>query len=307
MVAIAPAKLFLIALAGPAAVGTTAYYSGALDRYIYAPPAPVAAPTPAKPAETPAKTDRVEPPAAAEAKPEAPAAAPAPSTALVAPSFDLVRVEADGSIVIAGRAAANANVEVLAGSRVIGTAKAGPEGDFAVVVEDRLAPGNYQIVLRATDPQNVIAMSPETAVVSVPQQKDGQVLALVEQPGQPSRLITVPEPEPAKVVEPKAAEAPAAPAAQAAPAVSPAPAATEAATPAETPAATTAEAPAAKSGEQTPPPAIKMATVEVRAVEIEGNKVFIAGVAEPNGLVRAYANEIMLGETRASPTGEFLV
>ncbi|MGB6118318.1 MAG: LysM peptidoglycan-binding domain-containing protein, partial [Mesorhizobium sp.] len=51
----------------------------------------------------------------------------------------------------------------------------------------------------------------------------------------------------------------------------------------------------------------KPPVISVKAVEIEGNKVFVAGVAPPGGLVRAYANDIMLGETKASPTGEFLV
>ena len=62
------------------------------------------------------------------------------------------------------------------------------------MLEDPLKPGDYQIVLRATAPDNVVAMSVETAVVSVPETPDGQVLALVEEPGKPSQMITVPQP-----------------------------------------------------------------------------------------------------------------
>src|SRR5690606_11347840 len=47
--------------------------------------------------------------------------------------------------------------------------------------------------------------------------------------------------------------------------------------------------------------------VRVEAVEIDGNQVFVAGVAGPRALVRVYANDIFLGETRASPQGQFLV
>ena len=86
-------------------------------------------------------------------------------------------------------------MELLIGSNVIGAATAGPEGDFAAVLEEPLKPGNYQIVLRSTAPDNVVAMSVETAVVSIPETKEGQVLALVEEPGKPSEMITVPEPE----------------------------------------------------------------------------------------------------------------
>src|SRR5690606_3115514 len=74
--------------------------------------------------------------------------------------------------------------------------RAGADGDFAVVLDDPLNPGDYQIVLRATAPDNVVAMSVETAVVSVPETPEGQVLALVEEPGKPSQMITLPKPQP---------------------------------------------------------------------------------------------------------------
>ena len=95
-----------------------------------------------------------------------------------------MRVEADGSIVVAGNAAAKAKVEAVIGSRVIGTAMAGDDGGFAIVLDEPLKPGDYQIVLRSTTPDNVVATSEETAMVSVPETPDGQVLALVERTGQ---------------------------------------------------------------------------------------------------------------------------
>ncbi|NMG41523.1 LysM peptidoglycan-binding domain-containing protein [Chelativorans sp. ZYF759] len=45
----------------------------------------------------------------------------------------------------------------------------------------------------------------------------------------------------------------------------------------------------------------------VEAVEIDGETVFVAGHAEPGRFVRVYANEILLGETRASEGGRFLI
>jgi nucleoid-associated protein YgaU len=308
----APLKAFL-GVAGAAVIAVAvAYTNGVFDRFIATPPAQLASvPNPA--ADT--KSDRPAQPEAkpAEAttstpKPADPAATPAPATdpakvEIVPPSFDLLRVEPDGSIVIAGKAPASSKVEILTGSKVIGATSAGPEGDFAVVIDDPLKPGTYQIVLRATDEASVVAMSQETAVVSIPEQKDGQVLALVEQPGQPSKLITVPEPlvsAPDAKPAPDAAAAPepAKPADTAAAPASPQPAAVEA-KPAEVaavdPKPTTAEQPASDL------------RIEVKAVEIEGNKVFVAGVATPGGNVRAYANEIQLGDTKASEGGEFLV
>ena len=245
-----------------------------------------------------ARLPAAEPPAAAA--PEKPAetgtpSAAAPETAgpaVLAPSFDIVRVEGDGSIVIAGKATPNAKVELLIGSNVIGAATAGPEGDFAAVLEEPLKPGNYQIVLRSTAPDNVVAMSVETAVVSIPETKEGQVLALVEEPGKPSEMITVPEPEaPAGSVQP-----PAEPPAATAPPAEPKPGEqVEAALPPPAP----AEAPAA--------PAAAGPHVVVQAVEIDGRKIFVAGAADPGRVVRGYANEILLGDAKASPDGRYLI
>jgi len=317
-----PLKALLGVLGSVVVIGGVAYVSGLFDRFVSAPPAQIAAippqnapdgkpeqpasvttPTQAKP-NVPSQDKPVEAPAAIDpAKPETAKAE------IVPPTFDILRVEPDGSIVIAGKAPGGANVEVLAGSKVIGQAVAGSEGDFAVVVADPLAPGSYQIVLRATDEANAIAMSAETAVVSIPEKPDGQVLALVEQPGQPSKLITVPEPMTAKPVEQAEVEPQKPAETAAAPAATPKPAEPEA--PAAAPAQSEvkpAEVAVAKPEpvQSAPTPALDL-RVEVKAIEIEGKKVFVAGVATPKKPVRAYANELMLGEARSSETGEFLI
>jgi nucleoid-associated protein YgaU len=47
--------------------------------------------------------------------------------------------------------------------------------------------------------------------------------------------------------------------------------------------------------------------ISVEAVEIEGNKIFVAGIADPGSTVRVYANDAVLGEAKTSPVGRFLV
>ena len=108
--------------------------------------------------------------------------------------FDLVRAEPDGSLVIAGSGPARATMEIVAGSRTIATAQAQANGDFVAVLDEPLAPGDYQIVLRATAPDGVVVTSLETAIVAIPEPGSADVLALVEAPGAPSRLITTPGP-----------------------------------------------------------------------------------------------------------------
>lgn len=294
---------------------------------------------------------RVETPQVPEAKApvaedsaQKPAAETGTGTArdIVPPAFSVVRVEPDGSLVVAGTADSQAVVDLMTGTRSLGNTKAGPGGDFAIVLDEPLKPGNYQLVLRATSPDGTVAASPETAVVSVPETPAGQVLALVEKPGEPSRLITKPEPEPAAkpaaTAEQPAEESKTAPAGEAA---EPAPAAgdasetkTEAAAKEPEPQAAagedaTAKAPEPQDEAPQPEPEQKVATDEakpagetqpaaepapaaapsvlVEAVEIEGRSIFVAGQGTPGKRVRVYANDILLGESKVSESGRFLV
>jgi len=194
------------------------------------------------------------------------------SAASNAPTFDVLRVEPSGSIVIAGKAAKNATVDLLSRGAVIGTTKSMDSGDFVIALDNPLKPGDYQLELRSTMPDGTAMTSLETAIVSIPEVKTGQVLALVEQSGQPSRMITKPQ-----AVEPAA----------------PTPGQTE-----------TAAAP--KGDKPVAAPAVK-ALIAVEAVEIEGSKIFIAGTAEPGATVKVYANSGLLGTTKTSPNGRFLL
>jgi nucleoid-associated protein YgaU/methionine-rich copper-binding protein CopC len=197
--------------------------------------------------------------------------APPPATANNgAPTFDVLRVDPSGSIVIAGNAAKNATVDLLSRSNVIGTAKSTENGDFVIALDNPLKPGDYQLVLRSTTQDGSAMTSLETAIVSIPESKTGQVLALVEQSGQPSRMITKPEP------------------------VEPAP----------SPQPTTVAAP--KGDKPGAVPAEK-ALITVEAVELEGSKIFVAGNAQAGSAVKVYANSALLGTTKTAPNGRFLV
>ncbi|PBC03039.1 LysM peptidoglycan-binding domain-containing protein [Mesorhizobium sp. WSM3860] len=334
--AINPSKAFLFAAGGVAVVAAVAYGSGALDPYISKQkPAQVASLPQAgtKPAESSsASTEARLPQAQAPANTMAPAnntmapankmapannamapannatapaesapAAQAPAAAgPTLPTFDVVRVEGNGSIVVAGSAAPNAKVEVLNGGTVLGSTDAGPDGAFAIVLDDPLKPGDYTITLRSTA-GGVAVASAQTAVVSVPQSPTGQVLAMVEEPGKPSELLTIPQPA-AKPAAPAADGQAAAPDAQAPAATAPAGSA-----PATAPAAT---APAATDQASAPTqnaPAADEPKIAVEAVEIDGGKIFVAGRADPGRKVRAYADDVLLGEAKTSPDGHFLI
>ncbi|MDX8529304.1 LysM peptidoglycan-binding domain-containing protein [Mesorhizobium sp. MSK_1335] len=300
--AVNPLKAFLFAAGGSVAVAGTAYVSGALDPYLNQKPAQIAAlpqgdakpaessststegRVPQVPANTMAPANNAMAPANNATAPATatPAQAPASAAGPTLPTFDVVRVEGNGSIVVAGNAAPNAKVEILNGGTVLGSTDSGPDGAFAIVLDDPLKPGDYTITLRQTVGGTAVA-SAQTAVVSVPQSPTGQVLAMVEEPGKPSELITVPHAE-TKSAAPAATDQAAAPAAQAP--------------------ATTAPAAADTAPAATAPAEPKIA---VEAVEIDGSKIFVAGTADPGRKVRAYADAILLGDAKTSPDGHFLI
>ena len=183
--AVNPLKALLLLAAGCTAAAATAYVSDAFVPFDNDPrpaallPDPVSSDASAKAARQPGQDDT---------DGELPAKAPAAK--LVLPTFDLVSVQGDGSIVIAGRAAPNARVEVVSHMRDVGATTAGSNGDFAIVIT--LEPGDHQILLRQIIAGD-IQLSLEAAIISVPETADGQVLVLVEMAGQASRLVTVPD------------------------------------------------------------------------------------------------------------------
>jgi hypothetical protein len=116
------------------------------------------------------------PPVAVAGKqaPSSPAASESPTAAppsgAPAPSFDVVRVNPSGYAVIAGRAAPGAKVTVLDGDAVIGQALADGRGEWALVPEKPLAPGNRSLSLSAELPGHAEKLaSAGDVLIAVPQ------------------------------------------------------------------------------------------------------------------------------------------
>ncbi|NHT74957.1 LysM peptidoglycan-binding domain-containing protein [Rhizobiaceae bacterium CRRU44] len=212
------------------------------------------------------------------------------------PSFDVLRVEPDGSTVIAGRAEPNSKLEIVNGNAVVGTADVGGTGDFAAVFDKPLPPGDYQLTLRSTTPSGAVTASDEVATVSIPKVDNGQLLAMVTKPGQASRILTAPSELSAPAETAPAALSGAAPAAGDQAAL-------------QTPAPTTS-VPVPANGTPSPgtsAPGIPASPVAVSAVEIEGRKLFVAGTARPGSTVRIYADDQLVGEGKADAQGRFVI
>ncbi|WP_422370754.1 LysM peptidoglycan-binding domain-containing protein [Hoeflea sp.] len=110
----------------------------------------------------------------------------------VIPSFDVLRVEPDGSTVIAGKATPNTRLSIMNGETEIASASVGPSGDFAAILDTPLEPGDYQLTLRTSGEDGSVSESDEVAIVSVPENSDGELLAMVTTPGKASRIIAQP-------------------------------------------------------------------------------------------------------------------
>jgi nucleoid-associated protein YgaU len=297
---------------------------------------------PAKPSDQAAAAPSASSPAAPSSQPSAkdgaaagsqpsngasPAANQAGKTARAkpVPSFDVLRVEPDGSTVIAGRAEPRSTLEVTNGGTVVAKVEVGPSGDFAVVLDNPLPPGDHQLVLKAIGKDGASAVSEETATISVPaDKKSGKLLAMVTTPGKASRLIATPAPgEAAQVPQqagaqgqpassetaatsgtPAGADGAAAPNAAAVPAL-PAGSAEVASNP---PPSVAPAASAGASSDASPvAPAANGAELQITAVELEGSKIFVAGVAKTGTTVRGLADGQVIGQAQPGSDRQFVI
>ena len=113
--------------------------------------------------------------------------AAAEAVAAAMPGFDVVRVEPDGSTLIAGHGAPDATIEIVRNGEVLATTKAGTTGDFAFVMDEPLPAGNHEIILRAVGEDESITDSQEIAMISVPESDPTKLLVMVTKPGEASR------------------------------------------------------------------------------------------------------------------------
>ena len=165
--------------------------------------------------------------AAVEATPDTPA-----TEATLTPSFDTVRVDADGSVLVAGRAAAGAVLSLLLDGVEVATATASPNGTFATLfsIPPSDTPRAMSLMMTGADGATVasdetVLIAPfaaPTAPVVVAEAEVAEVApeavttpeegdATAEVAPAPEPAPTVPAPEPQAKTDPVATPTPAAP------------------------------------------------------------------------------------------------
>ncbi len=207
----------------PAAVATPAV-PPAPAQSAAATPAPVSTPAAAPPPAAPVTA----PPAALSLAGRAPAViATAPSAAATLaettgaapakPSFDIVRVNPQGSAVIAGRAAPGAEVTVAENGKAIGTTKADDAGQWVLLPQKPISPGSSELTVASREPEQkpvegtapVVILMPEHAAAPPPAATTARALAAAA-PSAPVVLLTPNDAAP-KLLQPPPAPADAAP------------------------------------------------------------------------------------------------
>ena len=159
----------------------------------------------ASPAESLSETVASQPGAQAEADGAAAGLDKAAGDAAGLPSFDIVRVEKDGSTLIAGRALPGAQVEVVIDAdRQVAAARADQRGEFVALSEERLVPGQHELRLRSRMAEGEEwVLSEQRVVVVVPEKRpsgsdDGEpeapmTVLLSKDKNSPSRVLQSPE------------------------------------------------------------------------------------------------------------------
>ncbi|WP_428696479.1 Ig-like domain-containing protein [Stappia sp.] len=110
------------------------------------------------------------------------------------PSFDLMRVEKDGSAVVAGQSEAGAIVALLSNGKVVGKGIANASGEFAIVLDEPLPPGAHAVTLETRDQSGAtLGASTQSMAVSVPETPEGDVLVMLNEPGAPSQVLQKPQ------------------------------------------------------------------------------------------------------------------
>ncbi|WP_305985072.1 LysM peptidoglycan-binding domain-containing protein [Roseibium sp. MMSF_3544] len=140
--------------------------------------------------------DETEQPAQSSPDAQSEAAETPSESPLEGPSFDVVGVEPTGETVVAGRSDAGAIVALTANGEVVGKSIANEAGEWTIILDEPLKPGDYDVGLEVHDEKGEsIEESKQRLAVSVPQGGNERPLVVLNTPEGPSDILQKPETE----------------------------------------------------------------------------------------------------------------
>lgn len=129
-----------------------------------------------------------------EAREQTDSEAPRPqASSLTPPSFDVVRVDARGNAVIAGRGAPGAEVALLANQSELTRTAITTAGEWVIILQNPLPTGTVELSLLMRTPDGQEVRSDQVVVVSVPASRDETPLVVLGRPGEASRVLQGPQ------------------------------------------------------------------------------------------------------------------
>lgn len=129
-----------------------------------------------------------EPPASAAVAPSATPNAPAPGV----PTFDVVRVDRNGLVIMAGRGEPGAEISIFANGKIIATVKADQNGEWVVNIDKPLPSGATQLTLSAINPDGTTKLSTQVVAVTIPSGSGGEAMVALSEPGKATRVLQGP-------------------------------------------------------------------------------------------------------------------
>lgn len=149
-------------------------------------PSPDTPPMQAQPPVAEPKNGEAPPPKTAETQGD-------PALQPMAPEFDIVRVDKNGNVVIAGRATPDCTIIVRDGDTVVGSATVDRRGDWVLVPDEPLTPGDRQLSLFAECGDAEPVESDRVVVLSVPEHGTGVLAVAVAREGSaPAQVLQTP-------------------------------------------------------------------------------------------------------------------
>lgn len=151
--------------------------------------------TPATPAPEPQNGDAAASTSSPQTSTQTATAEPTPNLGPIAPEFDIVRVDDNGNVVIAGRASPDCTVTVRDGDTIVGSATTDRRGDWVVVPDDALKPGDRELSLFAKCGDGEPVESERVVVLGVPEPKQGigtLAVAVARNGSAPTKVLQTP-------------------------------------------------------------------------------------------------------------------
>lgn len=220
-----------------------------------------------------------------------------------APTFDIVRVEPDGNAVLAGLSAPGDKIEIMSGNRVLAIADANSAGEWALVLDEPLQSGGHQIAVRSiSNTMDAPAISVQTVTISVPERSEESAIVMLEVPGEPSTIWQ----SPAVTIEPKIQDSQDGIQAELQTDLSETVEESTIQTSTSMDRAEENNHNASKTTQPDNEMVLNEPMVTVKAIETEGGeKLYVSGASRPKASVRLYLQNKLVGETVASPVGQW--